>query len=107
MCIEDVRLGRQASYSETLIAVGITTVPLVSAAPNRMSLVLGAPLVGTFTFSIAALGGSGIGLTLAAGMPPIILNIKDHGQMVTQPWNAICSGAGQTCYVGQSLLATQ
>lgn len=104
MCMEDVRLGRVMTYSETLVAVGVTTVPLVTGSLTRTMLVLGAPLLGTFTFSTAALGGSGIGLTLAAGMPPIILNIKDHGQMVTQPWNAICSGAGQTCYVGQGLL---
>lgn len=106
MCMEDVRLGRQAAFSEADVAVGVVSVQLLTAAPTRFSLVLGAPLVGTFTFSTTSPVVSGVGLQLTAGQPPIILNVKDHGQMVVQTWFAICSGAGQTCFVGQTLLPT-
>lgn len=107
MCMEDVRIGRRATFAETDVAVGVASVLLVAASPNRFSLVLGAPLVGTFTFSTNTPAVSGVGLQLTAGQPPLVLNIKDHGQMVTQNWYAICSGAGQTCFVGSNILVDQ
>jgi hypothetical protein len=107
MCMEDVRIGRRAAFTEADVAVGVVSVQLIVAAPNRYSLVLGAPLVGTFTFSTNTPAVSGVGLQLTAGQPPINLNVRDHGQMVTQGWYAICSGAGQTCFVGSTLLSDQ
>jgi hypothetical protein len=105
MCMEDVRIGRRSAFSEAVVAVGLTSVQVVAASPTRFSLVLGAPLVGTFTFSTNTPAVSGVGLQLTAGQPPIVLNVKDHGLAVTQNWYAICSGAGQTCFVGSTLLA--
>lgn len=104
MCIEDVRLGRASLFSETDVAVGVVSVQAIAAAPTRFSLLLGPPLVGTVTYSTGNPAVSGVGLNLSAGQPPIRLNVKDDGMCVAMAWFAICSGAGQTVFVGSALL---
>ena len=107
MCLEDVRIGRGALYTETVVAVGLTSTQVVTASPNCFSLVLGAPLTGTMTFSTVSPVVSGVGLNLSAGQPPIKLNLELDGAGCTKNWYAICSVAAQQVYVGQSVYAGQ
>lgn len=106
MCIEDVRLGRQSIWSENNVPVGIASGNLCAASPNRVALVFSPPLAGTVTISTISPVVSGVGFALNAGGLPLMLNIRDHGQMVTQAWFAIASVA-TSIQVGADILAQQ
>jgi hypothetical protein len=103
--MEDVRLGRVEGLTEANVAVGLASVAVVTSAPTRAILILGSTLVGTMSYSTVNPAVAGAGLQVGAGGPPIVLDIKHHGQFTTAAWFGICSSAAQSVFVGQTLLA--
>lgn len=104
MCMEDIRLGRQSLWTETNTAVGIASGNLVAGSPTRDVLIFSPPLAGTVTISTVSPVVAGVGFALNAGGLPLMLNIRDHGAMVTAAWFSIATAA-TSIQVGQGLLA--
>jgi hypothetical protein len=84
MCLEDIRIGRfsRAYYLSTLMAAGV----IAEIAPedkNRIAIIIGSPTTGTLFFghdpNITVLTG----IPLPTAFPPILLSIKDYGEIVT------------------------
>lgn len=106
MCMEDVRIGRAALFSETQVAIGVASGNVVAASPNCFALVFSPPAAGTVTLSTNTPVVAGAGFALNANGLPLMLNIKDHGAMVTKAWFGIGSGA-TTIQVGQAIMPLQ
>jgi hypothetical protein len=64
-------------------------------------LMLGAPVAGTVTYFTNSGVTSGLGLNIAAGHSPLVLTIKDHGDLVRKPWFAILSTGSDNIFVGE------
>ena len=104
MCMEDIKLGREQHGSMVLYSVGATFQKILDHDDKRTCLILGSPIANTVTFGFTDGVASGNGLNLLAGQTPIILNIKDHGEIVTKAIFAIGSGAGTNgCLIYSSL----
>ncbi len=106
MCMEDVRIGRLANFAESNVAVGVASAQVVAASPNCYALMFSPPAAGTVTLSTITPVVAGVGFSLNAGGLPLLLNIKDHGAMVTKAWFGIATGA-TTIQVGQSIMGLQ
>lgn len=93
MCIEDIRLGRLTAVSEVNVAVGVASAQVIAASPLRTELIFSPPVAGSVSLSTISPVVLNTGLQLNAGGPPIALNIRDHGQLCSQAWFGIASGA--------------
>lgn len=94
MCMEDVKIGRETGGNEVPYSVGASAIQILPNDPKRTSLILSPPIANTVTFGFTNSVASGVGMNLSVNSSPIVLNIKDHGELVTKPIFAIGSGAG-------------
>ena len=100
MCMEDVRLGRKEMPQEHFITVTTSSQQLLPPAPDRAALMISSALAGNLTLSINQGVVSGSGINRGAGTAPLILNVKDHGQLVTSGWWGIMDAGTEViaCY---------
>lgn len=103
MCMEDIRLGRQTVTMEVPISLTNASQAFLERDLFRTVLILWPPPSGTTTFSINSPVVVDQGITVPSGSPPVVLNIKDHGDIVTRQWFAIHSAGGVrgTAHVGR------
>lgn len=105
MCWQDVEIGRQTSTKVNTYSTGAASAKILDANPFRYSLVMGAPSAGTVFYSTEAIGAGGQGITLNTGAPPMILNVKDHGDLVRHEWYARGDAAARAHTVIETILA--
>lgn len=86
MCMEDIRLGRRSPVGVRTLTLDGGDQPLLSPAPSRVSLVICAPSSGTVTLTVEVAATEYQGIVLAAGQPPLILDVHRHGELVTRGW---------------------
>lgn len=103
MCMEDVKIGKAAICTETVVAVGAASGLLIAAAPTAFSLLISPPSAGTITISTINPAVLGAGFNLAAGQPMLRLNVEQDGNCVSKAWFAIAS-APTNISVMQSLM---
>ena len=104
MCMEDVRMGREATGREIAINVGTAAVPLVPGSADRIALLLGPPLAGTLTYSTTRGITSGLGFNIGAGQTPLLLSIQDVGDLVRMAWYVVGDAAARTGAASETLL---
>lgn len=95
MCIEDVRLGRKTGAGVSMVtAVDGAWVLLVPHDPNRVSLIFARNASTAYQVRIR---GSGYpddpGFSVGDFQSAILLNIRDHGALVTEDWEVFVSGS--------------
>lgn len=83
MCIEDIRIGRYSRAYNISTVMGAVAIEIVPEDKNRLCLILGAPTSGTLFWSHDPAVTVLTGIPLPTGFPPIVLNVKDHGEIVT------------------------
>lgn len=106
MCMEDVRIARQALWTESQAAIGIASAQILASAPNTFSIIFSPPASGTVTVSTISPVVSLAGFLLSAGIPPLKLNLLFDGAIVTKTWFGIGSVA-TTIQIGQSIMPLQ
>lgn len=105
MCMEDFNLGRETEMSQKLVTVpNATSILLIDRNPNRVALVIGDPSASVVTISRRNDVTSGQGIHLNNGNVPMVLNIKDHGNIVTEEFYAIATAGTPTVCVWESIL---
>ncbi len=87
--MEDVRLGRATAVVQHPVVHRGSSDRIIDDDPDRTLLVVPASSVATITLSLSDPAVLNAGFTTGPGMPPITLNIKEHGQLVTKAWYAI------------------
>lgn len=97
MCCEDVKMGRASRSAQVTKEIGATSTPFIPGNPDRFALLIENPPSGTLTVSLESTAVSGEGITFSAAHFPLVLNIKDHGDLVRRPWSAIHSVGGVRC----------
>lgn len=85
--------------TQSTVNVATTTTSLVPAAPNRVALIISAPLTNRFTISLLTAAVLDQGVTLYPAGRTLSLNIHDHGDIVTRAWAAISATAAQNVTV--------
>ena len=88
MCCEDMTIGHESKSQPTVIAVPAAAVQLVMASPNRIALVFGNPSIGAVGITTLQPTAATDGMQLTPTSPPIMLNIRDHGDLVQRSWFA-------------------
>lgn len=82
--------------AERFAVVGLTAIPVISGAEQRIGLRLSPPGAGRVTLST----NSGViidqGLTLTAGMQPLYICPNCVGDLVGDQWWAVADAAGRT-----------
>lgn len=92
MCMEDVRIGREAlTVSAGVIqAAGLVESLLLPVDPHRFAIIISAGGDGFHWvypkgFDVS-LGGIILRGTATYSPPPLVLSLKDHGALVTAEW---------------------
>lgn len=91
MCCEDVKIAKTIEpITKTL---GLTTSAQKILEPNdkRRTLILNSTGSGVVTYAPANSVTANEGIRLAGSANPVILTLKDHGQIVTKGWSVIHS----------------
>ncbi len=104
MCIEDIRLGRKTRAAQTRVTLGVVSVLTVGNAFDRVSLIFSNPSAASVTFSINNPAVDGEGITIATADPPVKLNIRDDGRLVTSQWFAVAAVGTPTVDVFETFL---
>jgi hypothetical protein len=92
MCLEDVMIGRASrAYSIATVLSAAVAVEIVPADKFRLTLIIGSPTSGTMFWSHDPNVGVLTGIPLPTAFPPIVLNVKDHGEIVTGAMFGIAS----------------
>ena len=92
MCIEDVRIGRATRGAViTSVLSNVAVVEILPEDSSRFAIVIGAPTAGTAFVSdkndVTVLSG----IPIAVGQSPLVLTLKEHGELVTQKLFALAS----------------
>jgi len=104
MCKEDHLLGRRQRPSQASFALSTVSQPVAAFARDRAAIIFDPPSAGTVTLSLLDPAAAGIGLTLRSTDPPLILNVIQHGGLVTAAWRAVASAGTPTFAVFESYL---
>lgn len=96
MCIEDIRLGRETRTATTSRSVGTTAVQLVQRATDRTSLLISCAVGDRITLSHDPGVTDQFGLVLHAAGSPLLLDIRQHGDIVVGPIYAVASAGTVT-----------
>lgn len=95
MCMEDVKLGREMQSSITYVQVSTNSIQLVPGDDKRTSLIFSSKpsfsAVSEVTICVDPPAVADNGLMLSGYNHPIMLNLKDHGDLVTKAWYGISS----------------
>jgi hypothetical protein len=94
MCLQDIQLGRQTYSEQKTITAGSSAVELVSASPNRIALIISAPASNGVGLGFTNQVSTSNGLQLPSTQSPIILNIRDHGDIVRRQWWVVAGTNG-------------
>jgi hypothetical protein len=102
--MEDVRLGRKTVTQQRNVTVPVSSIPVVQRSPNRILLVFFPPLSGTITLQVSGTAVQDAGINLTSASHPLVMNVKDYGDVVTKDWDAIHSVGGVTLAILEGLL---
>lgn len=91
--------------STVAVSISVTAGRVVGPAPNRVALILGAPLAGTITYLTSSPSGIGSGFNVNSGAPPLIVAGEAWGDLPQQEWFAIADGAGRNAAVAEVMAA--
>jgi hypothetical protein len=103
--MEDIRIGRRSLSRElafTTPAAGALQV--LGGSPNRIAIVLGAPLAGVLTYSTNSNPTTGLGINVTVGQDPVVLSIQDAGEIVTHQFWVIGDAAARVGAVIETIL---
>lgn len=86
--------------TQTTVSLAInTSAPLIPAAANRVALLVQAPTGTKFTMSMLSTAVPDQGITLYPSGQTLMLNLRDHGDIVTRAWSAISSVAQSVTFI--------
>lgn len=94
MCIEDVRLGREAAREEKYVP--LTAVPAVAVKQDasRYSLIIQNCGPNNVTLGFTSTVVDAVGIVLLPNGLPLVLNLQDNGQIVIGDIYGVCPAAG-------------
>ncbi len=95
MCIEDINIGRNSPGHVIRITVGVSSIEVLGADPDRTAIIFNAPSAGTITYVPGVAAVALQGLAIGLGDEPVKLTLADHGQLITGPWFAVADLAGR------------
>jgi len=104
MCMEDVIIGRSTKPRETSVLLGVTTGAFIPGNPNRVGLVISAPVTNPLFLTLSANTPAGQGMRLSTSQAPLKLDILDDGNLVTSAIFASQPVAGETITFWETLL---
>lgn len=104
MCMEDIRIGRETIAQELNLTVGVTAVNIIPASADRVGLIISSGAVNSIVLGFEQSLTTAFGIRLGALALPLMLNLRDHGEVVRKSIWAIASGAGTTFTVWQIFL---
>lgn len=107
MCMEDVLLGRDTSSGSMIVPINVTSILLVPADPSRLALIIGQPSAGHVVADFGKPPDSNSGIWLSSALPPLILTIQQHGDIVRRAWYAQGSGPANICIMWTQLVRNQ
>lgn len=96
MCMEDIRIGRkQRSSTTTMNYTSSVQKQIAGYDALRVGLILWPSNTNVYLFPGPDVGATN-GILMTTAGPPIMLNIRDHGDLCQKSWHAIPnSGTGQ------------
>jgi hypothetical protein len=104
--MQDWKIGKRAIGVESNPSINNAAFSvLVLPSQKRIALVISPPESGFITISMKNVPVAGDGIRLASGHAPLLLNMKDHGNIVQQPLQAIHSAATQTITVWETFVS--
>jgi hypothetical protein len=104
MCIEDVRLGRKTGITQTNVLVGAASGVVLDTDELRSFIIFYPPFSGVVTLSIVDPVVATVGVKLESTDHPLMLDIQQHGQLVTKTWFGIHSVGGVNMCIHQGHL---
>lgn len=104
MCMEDIRVMREAVARTVAVNVAATKSEIVPRNAKRVALVLPAGASQAVFWSMEVGEGDSVGIPLAAGQAPIVLDVQHHGALVFGPWSASAPGGAQTLSYAEAVL---
>jgi len=108
MCMEDVRIGREAGAGQIERAVTDAATPILSGNGNRFGLLIDNLGPDDCFLALNKVASTTAGIRIAAGDSPLHLHLVRDGQMVTAAFNAICAaGQSATLVIWESVLEKQ
>ena len=87
-------MDTQGSFTSAVI--GTSSAQLLGAAPTRKCVILSPPAAGRVSISSGTTAVLDAGITLTAGMQPIILNVDYAGAWIQGVISAIADAASRT-----------
>jgi len=91
MCVEDIKLGKASRAYQVSTVFGATAIEIAPEDKHRIALVVGAPTSGTMFIGHDPNVTVLTGVPVPTNFPPIVFNVKDHGEIVTGKLFAIIS----------------
>lgn len=107
MCMEDVRIGRKTLSRSATVPVGTGVGVLVPANKDRYTLIISAPETNPLWLTWEPAAAAGTGIRIAAGSPPVMLSIQEHGALVRGPIYASIPLGAETITFAESILEQQ
>ncbi len=98
MCMDDVRIGRKEVPEVKAFPATAAVAPGLPEDSTRTALVVGNQGPNTVFLLFSQGDPLANGLPLPVGTLPLVLNVKDHGQLVTHGFSVVCNAA-QTAQV--------
>lgn len=103
MCMEGIRIGRRTKINQYTWSTGVGQAQIVPPNPRRVALMIGSPVSSVAFIAPALPVTTTTGIPINTGQNPIILNIEDHGELVTTAWFGT-SAAGRDGLIVEVLL---
>lgn len=95
MCLEDIRLGRDSGAQARTVAVNNAGVgQLCPADQNRTRIILSTTDSGFRAWPASMSRISGMGLSVRADVPPVVIDVETYGRLVQDEWISFGLAAG-------------
>lgn len=106
MCWEDIRIGRNTLDGSSVKSVANgSSSQVVTQDPYRKTLIISNPSATVVTVAPQGVTPTaGIGIPLSLSLPPLMLDIETHGNIVCRGWNAFGVGGTATLLIVEAFL---
>lgn len=94
--MEDIRIGREGKSTQYHVNVDVASSPFIEANKQRTCLIISRPVTNYFTISFYDAAVLDQGINIYPGGNPFILNIQQHGSLVTRRMTVIGTVGLQT-----------
>jgi hypothetical protein len=105
--MEDIRIGRKIINAEIKDTIPNASFPFIQYDKKRVSLIFWPPPSGTLTLSVINPVVADQGISLPNTGHPIVLDVREHGDLCMKAWNVIHSVGGVVCTAHEGRLEAE